>query len=258
MLAKQSETAQDSVRAVERALDILLAFKPRDDALTVSELLGRVDLSRPTLYRLLRTLQVKQFLTSSENPKRFRLGPAVAQLAHVWTSALDLGSVAEPMIRRLWEKTSETVALFVREDTSRVCIAEMPSAQALSFRRGVGYRESLTLGASGKAILAYLPPAQFGRLQTETKMRARELAQIKHRGFAVSKGELIEGAVAISAPFFNSSGEVIGSLGVFGPSVRVSGARILTLAPLLIREAREISQVLGKATDKARSFKIGN
>jgi DNA-binding IclR family transcriptional regulator len=250
-LAKHSKTAQDSVRAVERALDILLAFKPHDDGLTVSELLDRVDLSRPTLYRLLWTLQTTQFLTSSHNPKRFRLGPAVAQLAHAWTSALDLGSVAEPMMRRLWEKTSETVALFVREDMSRVCIAEMPSAQALSFRRGIGYRESLTLGASGKAILAYLPAAQFGRLQTETKMQVRELAQIKHRGFAVSKGELIQGAVAVSAPFFNGSGEVVGSLSVFGPSVRLSDAQILTFAPLLTREAGEISQVLGKARTNA-------
>ncbi len=231
---------------MERALDILLVFKPQDDALTVSELLDRVDLSRPTLYRLLRTLQVKRFLTSSDHPKRFKLGPSVAQLAHVWTSALDLGAVAEPMMRRLWDKTSETVALFVREDLSRVCIAEMPSAQALSFRRGVGYREGLAVGASGKAILAYLP-VDGDRLRTEMKMQARELIQIKRRGFAVSKSELIQGAVAISAPFFNGGGEVLGSLSVFGPSVRLSDARILTLAPLLIREAGEISQVLGKA-----------
>jgi DNA-binding IclR family transcriptional regulator len=244
-LAKHYKTAQ--VRAVERALDILLAFKPHDEALTVSELLDRVDLSRPTLYRLLWTLQSKQFLTSSHSPKRFRLGSAVAQLAHAWTSALDLGSMAEPMMRRLWEKTSETVALFVREDMSRVCIAEMPSAQALGFRRGVGYRESLTLGASGKAILAHLPAIQFDGLRTGTKIHARELTQIKRRGFAVSKGELIEGAVAVSAPFFNSSGDVVGSLSVFGPSVRLSDARILTFAPLLIHEAGEISQILGKA-----------
>src|SRR5262245_61368814 len=96
-MAEQGATAEGSVRAVERALDILLAFKPNDDALTVNELLGRVALSRPTLYRLLRTLQAKQFLTASENPKRFRLGPAVAQLAHVWASVLNLAAAAEPM-----------------------------------------------------------------------------------------------------------------------------------------------------------------
>ena len=65
-----AEKAQVSVRAVERALDILLAFQPQDDALTVSELLVRVELSRPTLYRLLRTLQGKQFLISSGDPQR--------------------------------------------------------------------------------------------------------------------------------------------------------------------------------------------
>src|SRR5215510_15153660 len=78
----QDDTTGDSVRAVDRALDILLAFKPQDDALTVSELLGRVELSRPTLYRLLRTLQRKQFLVASGDPQRFRLGPAIAQLSH--------------------------------------------------------------------------------------------------------------------------------------------------------------------------------
>ena len=43
----EDNKAGDSVRAVDRALDILLAFKPRDDALTVSELLRRIELSRP-------------------------------------------------------------------------------------------------------------------------------------------------------------------------------------------------------------------
>ena len=47
----EAEKNQDSVRAVDRALDILLAFRPGDEALTVAELLKRVDLSRPTLYR---------------------------------------------------------------------------------------------------------------------------------------------------------------------------------------------------------------
>jgi IclR family transcriptional regulator, acetate operon repressor len=252
-VAERAATAEGSVRAVERALDILLAFKPHDDALTVNELLGRVALSRPTLYRLLRTLQAKEFLTVSDNPKRFRLGPAVAQLAHVWTSVLDLAAAAEPMMRRLWVDTSETVALFVREDLCRVCLAELPSAQALSFRRGVGYRESLAVGASGKAILAYLPDGEPGGLRAEAKRHARELAQIRGRGFAVSKSELIEGAVAVSAPFFNGSGEVIGSVSVFGPSIRLSDARISTFARLLIRETRKISQVLGKAaTDGSR------
>ena len=253
--SENGEKAQVSVRAVERALDILLAFRPQDGALTVADLLGRVELSRPTLYRLLRTLQGKQFLISSGDPQRFRLGPAVAQLAHVWTEGLDLSSMAEPMMRKVWDGTGETVALFVPEGAFRLCIAEMPSSQALSFKRGVGYRERLVVGASGKAILAHIPDklgSHAAELQVDLKKYARELALIKDRGYAISKNELIQGAVAVSAPFFNRAGEVAGSLSVFGPSVRLSDAQIAKFGKLLVREAREISQVLGKARTNIR------
>ena len=70
----------------------------------------------------------------------------------------------------------------------------------------------------------------------------------RKRGFAVTKNELIQGAVAVSAPVFDGTGEVIGSMSVFGPSVRLSDARISTFARLLMNEAHEISQVLGKTT----------
>ena len=244
------EPTVDSVRAVDRALDILLAFRPQDDALTVSELIRRVDLSRPTLYRLLRTLQRKQFLSASGDPQRFRLGPAVAQLSHVWTAGLDLGTAVEPMMRRLRDETGETVALFVPEGASRLCIAEVPSSQPLSFRRGVGYRERLTVGASSNVILAYMPsplPKLDVDPKKDNKKFARELAAIKERGFAISQEELIQGALALSAPLFDGTGRVAGSLSVFGPSARLGPAQVAKLAKLLLREAQEISQMLGQS-----------
>jgi DNA-binding IclR family transcriptional regulator len=228
------KTSQDSVRAVDRALEILLAFDARDRGLTVAELLKRVDLSRPTLYRLLRTLEQQRFVSSSGEPQRFRLGPAVAQLAHVWNSNTELGGLAEPVMRRVWEATGETVALFVPEGLYRVCVAELPSAQPLSFKRGVGYRERLTLGASGRAILAHRHP------------HPQELAQVRSRGYAVSKNELIQGAVAVAAPFFSAGDEVAGALGIFGPGVRLPPAQVERFGKLLVKEARELSSALGR------------
>jgi predicted DNA-binding transcriptional regulator AlpA len=143
--------ATDSVRAVDRALDILLAFNGAEGGLTVAELIKRVDLSRPTLYRLLNTLELKGFVASSGDPQRFRLGPSVARLAHSWSTSLKLSDVAEPAMRRVWNATEETVALFVPDGLMRLCVAEMPSPQALSFKRGVGYRERWWLAQAGAA-----------------------------------------------------------------------------------------------------------
>src|ERR1700737_3269400 len=96
----ENEKTQDSVRAVDRALEILLAFRPGDEELTVAELLTRVDLSRPTLYRLLNTLEQNGFLVSSGEPQRFRLGSSVARLAHVWTSSHSITDVARPFLHK--------------------------------------------------------------------------------------------------------------------------------------------------------------
>ncbi len=247
------ESRHDSVRAVDRALDILLAFRPGDPPLTVADLLTRVELSRPTLYRLLATLQQRGFLTGGGEPQRFRPGPAVAQLALAWHSTMSLPELAQPMMRRLWEHSRETVALFVPDDVQRVCVAEMESPQPLSFRRGVGYRERLALGASGRAILAHarLDEAALARLYDGLKVdaagQANELEAVRQRGWASSRDELIEGAVAVAAPFFDRNGRIAGSLGVFGPGVRLTEARVQALVPLLCEQAGLVSGELGGA-----------
>jgi DNA-binding IclR family transcriptional regulator len=245
-----TEKPGESVRAVDRALEILMAFTATDHQLTAGELLKRVDLSRPTLYRLLRTLEHSGFIVSSGDPQRFELGPSVAHLAHVWSSSLDIATLAQPMLRRLWDQTGETVALLVHQGNSRICVAELPSAQPLSFKRGLGYREDVTLGASGRAILAHVPtPESYLNKSGETVnvlAYLDRLQQIREQGYAISRDELIQGAVAVAVPFFLGNDKVMGSLAVFGPGVRVDQARVSVFVTLLKEEARKLWQALGQ------------
>lgn len=251
MEAEGSERGGDGVRAVERALDVLAAFAPGDKELLVADLLKRVGLTRPTLYRLLHTLEKKGFVASSGEPQRFRLGPAVARLAHVWSAGMDLTALARPVMEDAWAFTSETVALFVPRGDMRLCVAEMQSPQALSFRRGVGYSEKLVRGASGRAILAFTP-LEPGQLEayaagTATDMHwlRGELGLTRERGYAMGHNELIQGAYAVAAPFFAADGRVAGSLGVFGPDVRLTEARVHEFGHYLRKLAGRLSEQLG-------------
>lgn len=254
--AEVQEKGSDNVRAVTRALELLLAFTRDDFELTASELLQRVDLSRPTLYRLLYTLETNGFITSVGDPQRFRLGPAIAKLSHVWSETLDLAHLAEPIMRTLWIETRETVAVFVAQDSFRLCLAEMPSPQPLNFKRGVGYTERIALGASGRAILAFMPEVktQLGRyidgLNIDQAQYYDELVATRQRGYAISRSELIKGAVAVAAPFYGSKG-VAGSLGVFGPTSRLGEQEVSSLGTALIRGASRLSEALGIATPSA-------
>lgn len=241
----------ENVRAVGRALEILLAFTEDDPELSAGELLKRVDLSRPTLYRLIYTLEENGFLVSVGEPQRFRLGPAVARLAHVWKSTLDLSALAEPVLRRIWQKTNETVALFVPQGNMRLCVAELPSPQPLSFKRGVGYTERIVRGATGRAIVAYMDPSpeQLRSYVQGTGLNVKdleaELAVTRKRGYSTSHSELISGAVAVAVPFFDRHSQVAGSMGVFGPEVRLGANQQKEIAQLLQEESVRLSEALG-------------
>lgn len=241
----------DNVRAVGRALEILMAFTEDAPELSAGELLKRVDLTRPTLYRLLYTLEEQGFLVSVGEPQRFRLGPAVARLAHVWKGSLDLKALAEPVLRRLWEETRETVAMFVPQGNMRLCVAELPSPQPLTFKRGVGYTERIVRGATGRVILAYsnLTNSELQAYLQGTDLKLKELetelAATRKRGYSTSHSELIPGAVAVAVAIFDQDGAVAGSVGVFGPEVRLGSARVRELAQLLARECSRLSQALG-------------
>src|SRR5258708_34786882 len=106
----EEKKAHESVRAVERALEILLAFKAGDKSLTVAELLTRVNLSRPTLYRLLNTLEQAGVLSSSGEPQRFQLGRSVPQLGHVGPIDNRIAELAQPVLRNVRGATSVTLA----------------------------------------------------------------------------------------------------------------------------------------------------
>ncbi|TBR71274.1 MAG: IclR family transcriptional regulator [Nevskiaceae bacterium] len=248
----EKEKAGDGgVRSVERALDILLAFDDSDRGLTVGELLKRVDLSRPTLYRLLYTLEQNGFVLAEGEPQRFRLGPSVGRLAWAWSASLDLAQLAQPVLRALWEETGETVALFVPHGATRICIAELPSAQPLSFKRGIGYSERIVRGASGRALLAWMNPssdeiAQYCEgLDFDPMKLQKQLQSARKLGYAVSRDELITGAVAIAVPFFDRSGRVAGSIGVFGPGARLGQPQIEQIAHRLLEHASGLSALLG-------------
>lgn len=154
-------------------------------------------------------------------------------------------------MKKLSDRYDETVALYVRKDNIRLCVSETPSRQALSFSRGLGHSGSLTRGASGLAMLAFIDGAEAEQIieQESDKGRARiarrRLPEIRDAGYAVSSGDFIAGAHAVASPIFDRRGAVVGSLGVFGPSVRFNTKRIRAYAKAVKQSASLLSSLLG-------------
>ncbi|MCC6778379.1 MAG: IclR family transcriptional regulator [Hyphomicrobiales bacterium] len=244
-------SGQKSVRAVERAIEILQCFSPDKPSMSVLEIQRKVPLSRPTLYRLLQTLASKGLIRIEGEPQRFALDYAVGALAHSWMAGLDVIGMARPILERLRAETGETAALFVRRGSLRQCVLELTSPHVLVMSRGVGETDHLWRGASGKAILAFLAEDEIAEILralpkgSDQKRLAAELAAVRKGLLAISRGEVFVGAIAIAAPYFDHTGRVGGSLGVFGPQARLDAQWEARTTRILARCATELSRALG-------------
>ena len=247
--------AASSVRAVDRAIAILQAFSAEQPAMSVLELQQRVGLSRPTLYRLLHTLATRGLIRSEGDPQRFKLAHGIMQLSQVWLKGLDVTVVARPAVEGLRDKTGETAALFALQGNQRVCVLEAESRHELSIVRGIGETMAITKGATGRAILAFLDAERKAalldalpkseRAVDRGRILERALDEAQSVGYATSFGEVIVGAVAVAAPYFDHRGAVAGSVGLYGPNARIAENDIPRLGKLVVGAAREVSKLLG-------------
>lgn len=246
----EHDGGMSSVRAVDRAIAILQCFTAEYPSMSVIEIQRVVGLSRPTLYRLLHTLALKGLIKAEGEPQRFRLANGVMQLAHVWLKGLDAVTVARPVLERLRDQTGETAALFTLDEDRGICVLECRSRHVLAISRGVGHTGMVTQGATGKAMLAFMPPAlQLKFLNNIPKAQRpafqAALSEAKRNGYAISRGEIFVGAVAVAAPYFDHWGQMVGSVGLYGPNARVSDDRLREFSELVVDAAREISALLG-------------
>ena len=68
--------SDSSVRSVERAIEVLFSFTQQEPVLDIPALQQRTGLSRPTLYRLLRTLETRGLIyTYRKNKRPFHPSP---------------------------------------------------------------------------------------------------------------------------------------------------------------------------------------
>jgi DNA-binding IclR family transcriptional regulator len=112
----------------------------------------------------------------------------------------------------------------------------------------------LHASAFGKVDLAFggaeLPAGDLVRLapRTITDRRALEadLTRARSRGFVVAVDELEDGLASVAAPVRDASGEVVASLAISGPTLRMPLERIEALGRLCSDQAAAVGVKLGK------------
>jgi DNA-binding IclR family transcriptional regulator len=225
------------IGVLDKAVGVLhtIAESPRG----LAELCERTGLPRATAYRLAAALEVHRLL-ARDDEGRWRLGPAVSELAaHVNDPLLAASAAVLPQLR---ETTGESVQLYRREGTSRVCVASLEPSAGLRDTVPVGARLPMTAGSGAKVLLAHSDATTQKAVLATAKFTDRALAEVRRRGWAQSVAEREPGVASVSAPVRDGRGVVIAAISVSGPIDRIGrrpGARwaadLLSAAEALTR-----------------------
>jgi IclR family acetate operon transcriptional repressor len=239
------------MRSVQRALDLLNVLQTYQHPVRLTDLARHADLHIATVQRLVNVLVDNGFAVRYASG--YTAGPAALSIAHAYLVASPLNMIAQPIMQALSAECGLTSSLYVPLAGTRILVARVEGANPLRYTLPVGERFPLSLGASGKTILAFLddttrrdilgPVDSVEHADGTSKPKAEflaELDKIREQGYARSKGERALGITAVAAPILDSSGTVQGALGLTGPSDELTGDRTRRVVPELLRAAGAI------------------
>ena len=191
-----------------RFMDVLRLYTVERHSWTVQAMSETLAIPVSTVYRAVGEL-VRAGLLEAGPESSYRLGAAFVEFDRLTRLTDPLVRVGRSVLRAAVARSPvPCVGLLSRLYNGTVmCIADDASGP-LDFRSSYerGRPMPLTSGATSKAILAHVPPRRLAVLlnrhsgEIDPKPFRAQLAEIRRRGFAISRGEIDDGLAGIAAP----------------------------------------------------------
>lgn len=245
---------KNTVQSLIRAVDILDLISSSKKGINVTEIAERLKLHKSTAYRLLQTLEYKNYVKKDEH-KRYKVGKRVIEIGQQALNNIDLRQEMRPFLQKLGEITEETVHLGILDDFKVFYIDKVETSHTIRMFSSIGKGGPLYCTAIGKALLAFseeeyinkfIAQVDFVKYTENTiiqkeKLRS-ELAEIKERGYAVDNMEHEDKIRCVAAPVFDYSGKLTAAVSISAPAQRMPMERITELSKLLVEYTQKMSR----------------
>jgi DNA-binding IclR family transcriptional regulator len=249
-------------RSVLKALDVLETLVAAPGPMSLSDIARAVDRPLPTVHRLLRTLELRDYVESLHGS--YRLTLKLFDLGTTVASRIDIVAESRPRVEALCNELDETINVSVRSGTSAVYVLKVESPRSVRLISQLGMHVPLHCTAMGKVLLAYLDEAQREEVleslellpRTDHTIVARdaleaELDRVAGRGWAVDAQEFDYGLICVAAPIFDHTGRVTAAISAAGPEARMPEDRLPEVGASVASAAADISRRLGLGTAAA-------
>jgi len=247
------EQVPGAVRALA-ALRVLAAHGP----VPAAQLARMLDLPRSTTYHLLAAMIEQGFVVHLPEERRYSLGVGAFEIGTAYTRQGPLQRLARPVLARLVDNVGESAHLAVLHGREVLYLIEERAAGRPPLVTDVGVRLPAHLTASGRAMLAALPPAQVRALFSDrTAFVQREgggpatlsqlrsvLRQTRSDGVAMEDGEVTPGFASVASAVVDASGLPVAAVAITFETTRTPPESRTHLATATTRAAQTLQHRL--------------
>lgn len=215
------------IKVLANANDVLHTLSG-EGSLTPAEISERIDLPRPSVYRLLDGMNAVD-LTEPEPDSTARLSLRWLHLADAARAAMSEWAHAPRVLAKLVERTQQTAYLSVLRGDAAVCVEWQQGRGIDILILQPGRSLPLHTGAAGRTLLAfaadpddYLAAGNRHRFTTRTltdeaAIRA-DIEATRARGYAISDEDVTAGISALGMPVTRGR-QIVAALSVAGRTI---------------------------------------
>lgn len=248
---------------LERTLGVLELLALNARGLPLFEIAERLKIPRSATHRVLSSLVEHGYVRQERHHGTYELTAKIASLAFSFLAGAGITDLAQPILDRLAQESAELVRLALIDGRELVWVAKSQGSPfGLRYDPDMGQAGRLSCSASGHAWLSCLPEEEaialverqgygsreeFGPKAPQTQAALlKYLRQARKRGFSLVVQTYSPWMNAAAAPIRNpQTHEVVGAVVIAGPHIRLTEEKMLSLSPLLLNAAHELTLAMG-------------
>jgi DNA-binding IclR family transcriptional regulator len=225
----------------------------------LDRILRACDLPRSTAYHLLGAMAAEGFVVHLPEEHRYGLGVAAFEVGSGYSRQEPLQRIARRPLADLVDRVGRTAHLAVLHGRDVLYVVEERAPGRAPLVTDVGVRLPAHLTASGRAILARLPPSQVRALYpTPADFVDRHgsgprslgalrtvLQETRQRGYAVEHGEVTPGLASVAAAVLDHNGHPVAGVAVTYESDADAGTLVGELSAQVRRTAEGLTRRIG-------------
>lgn len=270
---------QKTVRALSRGIQVLRVLQRNGAGVSLNDLYRMTKISRPTLLRLIATLEQEELIWRRLSTGLYMLSANFNPPAVIPDPHIKLAEIAAPVLRKLVKQIIWPSDLAVLHSDFRTCMYAVDSSRLGTpfpiHRRTIGHLVNLPWSAVGRAYLAYCSDAErediidgmrrsaqtWDRVARDPKRIEQIIQQTRSKGYAARDDKYFGGHYdedqhaddrlsAIALPIIDQSTVIACINVVWLRGVHDENHIVKTCLPHLREAAQEIANLFHRRIDQ--------